>query len=145
MICMINIAKVTIFKYKLGCCCILMCVCLQILFLLYTKQTGQEIPILSKEGWMGEITSFASNKTQISELVGTPGRIIPPNFGHMISHGQEAYPVSLKQSRLITNDSIRGKKLHFAILHCQFSWKSEKIFWNYFWTNKWRIYGRSVE
>ena len=25
----------------------------------------------------------------------------PSNFGHMISHGQEAYPVSLKQSRLV--------------------------------------------
>ena len=45
--------------------------------------------------------NFASNKTQILELVGTPGLMKPSNFGHMISHGQEAYPVSLKQSRLV--------------------------------------------
>ena len=45
--------------------------------------------------------SVASKKTQTLELVDTPGSIKPSNFGHMISHGQEAYPVSLKQSRLV--------------------------------------------
>ena len=37
--------------------------------------------------------SFASNKTQILEVVDTPGHRKPSNFGQMISCGQEAYPV----------------------------------------------------
>ena len=45
--------------------------------------------------------SFASNKTQILELVDTPGRRKLSNFGHMISCGQEAYPINLKESRLL--------------------------------------------
>ena len=49
---------------------------------------------------------FASNKTQILELVDTPGRIKPSTFGHMISGGQEAYPISLKQST-ISKDSTK--------------------------------------
>ena len=40
---------------------------------------------------IGEVTSFASNKTQILELVVTPCSMKP----------SEAYPVSLKQSRLV--------------------------------------------
>ena len=44
---------------------------------------------------MSEVTSFASNKTQILELVDIPGRMKPSNFGHMISRGQGAYSVSL--------------------------------------------------
>ena len=39
---------------------------------------------------MGEVTSFASNKTEILELVDTPGSMKLSNFGHMISRGQEA-------------------------------------------------------
>ena len=38
--------------------------------------------------------SFTSNKTQILELVDTPGRRKPSNFGYMIC-AQEAYPISL--------------------------------------------------
>ena len=38
---------------------------------------------------------------QVIELVDTPGCMKPSNFGHMISRGKEAYPVSLKQSRLV--------------------------------------------
>ena len=48
--------------------------------------------------------SFASNKTQVLELVDTPGCMKPSNFGHMISHGQGAYPISLKQ--IGKNDSM---------------------------------------
>ena len=65
---------------------------LQILFLLYTKQTGQERPIFRKEGREGEVTSFASNKTQTLELADNPGRRKPSNFGHMISRGQDPTP-----------------------------------------------------
>ena len=57
--------------------------------------------MLRKEGWIGEKTIFASNETQILELVDTPGRMKPSNCGHMISRGQEAYPISLEQSRLV--------------------------------------------
>ena len=77
------------------------CICLQILFLLYTKQTRQEGPIFRKEGRIGEVMNFTSNKTQILELVNTPGRRKPSNFSHIISCGQEAYPISFKQSRLL--------------------------------------------
>ena len=45
--------------------------------------------------------SFASNKTQILELVDTPCRMKPSNLGHMTSRGKEAYLVSPKQSRLV--------------------------------------------
>ena len=45
--------------------------------------------------------SSANNKTQILELVDTPGRMKPSNFGHMISRGQKASPASLKQSRFV--------------------------------------------
>ena len=57
------------------------------------KTNRQERPIFRKEG---ELTSFASNKIQILELVCTPGHKKPSNCGHMISHGQEAYPVGLE-------------------------------------------------
>ena len=45
--------------------------------------------------------SFASNKTKILELAETAGHRKPSNLGHMKSHGQETYPVSLKPSRLV--------------------------------------------
>ena len=45
--------------------------------------------------------SFPSSKTQILEVVDTLDHMKPSNFGHMISCGQEAYPISLRQSRLI--------------------------------------------
>ena len=47
------------------------------------------------------LTSFASNKTHVLELVDTPGHRKPSHFGHMISRSQESYPVSLKKSRLL--------------------------------------------
>ena len=37
--------------------------------------------------------SFVSDKTQVLEVVGTPGCRKPSNFAQMISCGQEAYPV----------------------------------------------------
>ena len=51
---------------------------------------------------MKKKTIFASNKTQILKLVDTPGRMKPSNFGHMISQGQEAYPVSLMSQSIPT-------------------------------------------
>ena len=44
--------------------------------------------------------SFAYDKTQNLELIDTPC-MKPSKFGHMISNGKDAYPVSLKQSRLV--------------------------------------------
>ena len=63
-----------------------------------TNKTGKTN--LQQGGVNGEVTSFASNKAQVLELVETPCLMKPSNFSHMISHGQEAYPVSLKRSRL---------------------------------------------
>ena len=61
----------------------------------------KEKTIFRTEGLTGEVTSFASSGTRILELDDTPGCIKPPNLGHMISRGQEVYPISLKQRTLV--------------------------------------------
>ena len=86
---MINIAKVTSFLFflKLGCSCVLILHLSADSSFAPHKQTGQERPIFIKEGWIGEVTSSASNKTQILELVDSPSSMKLLNFDHMISHG----------------------------------------------------------
>ena len=66
------------------------------------KTNGTGKTNIQKEGvGIHEVKCLASDKTQILELVDTPGHMKPSNLGHMISHGQEAYLVSLKRRRLV--------------------------------------------
>ena len=51
--------------------------------------------------------SFANIKTQTLELVDTLGGMKPSNFRHMISRGQEAFPISLK----VTDNSFAISKI----------------------------------
>ena len=65
---------------------------------------------------------------QILELVDTPYHMKPSNFGHMISHGQEAYPVSLKQSKLLKMTVLERKTYRQSLVSSVNSLKSFSFF-----------------
>ena len=62
-----------------------------------------------------KLMSFASNKTQILELVDTPSRLKPSNFGHMISRGQGVHPISLKQAKMMVIYSYKLYRVHQSV------------------------------